>query len=198
MDKVISTAWRDWLASDRALTHIQVVIRRQVGRLPDSDLDDLTAEVRSRLLAKNDTYDPARGLPSTFGDTLIPRVLIDALRWLGRHCRDKHRAVRLASLAPRTDDAVQDGFEYDPPEADGVADCAQERQNAQQQRDDAIRAALSHLDGPTRRFAERIMQGMAPRRSGAHAGWSWRETEAAITRVEAALQRAGVTAGDRS
>jgi hypothetical protein len=190
--------WREWLSSERALTHIQVVIRRTLSRVHDADLDDLAGEVIARLLPLGNRYDPARGLPSTFGDTLIPRVLIDALRWLGRHCRDKQRAVRLASLAPRTDDAVQDGFEYDPPEAEGVADRSQERHDARRHRDDAIQTALSHLDGPTRRFAERLMQGMAPRRSGAHAGWSWRDTESAITRVEAALLRAGVTAGDRA
>jgi DNA-directed RNA polymerase specialized sigma24 family protein len=189
--------WRDWLSSECALTHIQVVIRRTLSRVHDTDLDDLTAEVIARLLPLGNRYDPARGLPSTFGDTLIPRVLIDALRWLGRHCRDKQRAVRLASLAPRSDDDVNDGFEFDPPEADVVADDSRQRDDNQRHRDDAIQTALSHLDERTRRFAERIMQGMAPRRSGAHAGWSWRETEAAITRVEAALLRAGVTAGDR-
>ncbi len=194
MDKAISTAWREWLSSDRALTHIQVVIRRQLGRLPDSDLDDLSAEVRSRLLPLADRYDPARGAPSTFGDTVIPCVLIDALRWLGRHCRDQQRAVRLSSLLTRLD---ADGHEVDPPEADAVIDQHAQREAARSDRDEAIQTALSHLDGSPRRFAERIMQGMAPRRSGAHAGWSWRETEAAIERVEAALLRAGVTAGDR-
>lgn len=186
--------WRDWLASERALVHIQVVIRRQLGKLTDADLDDLAAEVIARLLPLGDRYDPARGAPSTFGDTLIPRVLVDALRWLGRHCRDKQRAVRLAQLAPRVDD---DGNESDPPEAEGVADRYHERQDALRLRDDAIRQSLQTLDGPTRRFAERLMQGMAPRLSGAHAGWSWRETEDAVERVEVALLRAGVTAGDR-
>lgn len=189
--------WRDWLASERALSHIQVVIRRQLGKVNDADLDDLAGEVIARLLPLGDRYDPARGAPSTFGDTLIPRVLIDALRWLGRHCRDKQRAVRLSRLAPRTNEDDNDGFEYDPPEAEGVADRSQERRDALRVRDAAIQDALAVLDGPTRRFAERLMQGMAPRQSGAHAGWSWRETEAAVERVQQALVRVGVTAGDR-
>lgn len=186
--------WRDWLASERALSHIQVVIRRQLGKVNDADLDDLAGEVIARLLPLGDRYDPARGAPSTFGDTLIPRVLIDALRWLGRHCRDKQRAVRLWRLAPQTD---REGHEYDPPEAEGVADRYQERTEALRVRDAAIQEALAGLDAVTRRFAERLMQGMAPRLSGAHAGWSWRETEEAVERVQQALHRAGVTAGDR-
>jgi DNA-directed RNA polymerase specialized sigma24 family protein len=194
MAESTTTAWRDWLASDRALTHIQVVIRKRLGKLHDSDLNDLAAEVRSRLLAKEGDYDPARGAPSTFGDTVIPRVLVDALRWLSRHCRDKQRAVRLAKLAPQVDD---DGNESDPPEAEAVADVASKRREALRERDAALHAALASLDEQTRRFAERLMEGMPPRLSGAHAGWSWRQTDAAVERIAAALDRAGITAGDR-
>lgn len=193
-DAAALTTWRDWLASERALTHIQVVIRRQFGRVHPTDIDDLAAEVVARLLPLGERYDPARGAPSTFGDTLIPRVLIDALRWLGRHCRDKQRAVRLSRLVPRQDD---EGHEVDPPEAEAVADRQDAQRLARDERDEAIHAALATLDGPTRRFAGRIMDGMAPRLAGAYTGWTWREAEAAVERVAAALARAGVTAGDR-
>ena len=59
MDKAVSNAWRDWLSSERALTHIQVVIGQTLRRVHDSDLDDLTAEVIARLLPLGDRYDPS-------------------------------------------------------------------------------------------------------------------------------------------
>lgn len=192
------TTWRTWVASEAAEIHIHVIIHRLLGRLPDSDRDDLTAEVQQRLLQKGARYDPAKGAPTTFGDHVIPRVLIDALRWLGRHCRDKRRAVRLSRLAPRTaEDADAGNPEVDPPEAEAVADTQGERRAARDDRDAAIRATLATLAAPERRFAERIMDGMAPRRAGAFEGWDWREVEAATERVAAALARAGVTAGDQ-
>jgi DNA-directed RNA polymerase specialized sigma24 family protein len=123
MSEAAISAWQDWVKSEAAVKHIKVVIakryRNRRQKPCDSDVDDLVGDIQLRLLEKAESYDPARGAPCTFGSMMIPNLLIDVLDWLRVHFPDRYRAVRLACLVPRQDD---DGFEYDPPDAETVTD----------------------------------------------------------------------------
>jgi hypothetical protein len=198
MSDAALAAWRTWVTSDAAVKHIQVVITKRFRNrrhpLPPSDMDDLVGDIQQRLLEKAADYDPARGAPSTLGSTMIPCLLIDVLDWLRVHFPDRYRAVHLARLASRQDDGVNDGFDFDPPDAEGIADRYGQAKAVVSERDAAIHAALERLDGPTQRFAKRLMDGQKPLVAGAYLDWGEDEIADAIARMQVALSRAGITA----
>lgn len=195
MSDAARTAWQTWVASEAAEKHIRIVIARRFRsrrRKPcPSDVDDLVGDIQQRLLEREADYDPSRGAPSTLGSTMIPCILIDVLDWLRVHFPDRYRAVGLSCLAPRLD---EDGDEYDPPEADRVADRSWQQEVVQSERDAAIHAAVATLDAPTRRFAKRLLEGKTPLVAGAYLDWGEAEIADAIARMQVALSRAGISA----